>query len=219
MEHTEPISQYKKPLLKYVFWHRSQLKEQLTANSFLSETVINTLFKQKPKAITESLLAILDKNDIKTLITEAPIKCSIDSVEKRAKRIIFVKYNWDPKNVLFSTEKDVVQITAVDDLRPELQSPADDNVIFKFLKTLSNSYRKDLNKEFTGFCDKLTFMSSHITNISSSVYCYAIIKQADGFYFFSSNGEKKKLKRPDHPQYTINKLYYKIGIFASNVKS
>jgi len=214
----ESILSYRKPLSDYIFHDSKHLKEQLIAKYYLPKSIIDKTFKQSPSKITESLLQVLDKKTIKSLLKENLLKCTIDDVEKRAKKIVFVKYNWDPKNVVFSTERDVVQITAMDDLKPELQTVSDDKVIFKFLESLSNSYRKDLNREFTGFCNKIKFLSSLTSDISSQVYCYAIIQQADGTYFFSSNREKKKLKKSNHPQYTLNKIYYKIGLFASNIK-
>jgi hypothetical protein len=210
-------NQYKKPLLKYVFNYRSKLKEELKNKHKINYNLVDTLFKGNPIEITESLLKTLNKKTIKSIITEGPFKCSIDDVEKRAKKIIFVKYNWDPKNVVFGTENNAVQITAMNDLKPELQQGHDD-VIFGFLESLSKKYGKDLNNEFNGFCNKIKMLSSFTTDITSSVYCYTIIKQSDGLYFLSSNREKKKLKRSDNPQYLLNKLYFKIGLFANNVK-
>lgn len=153
-----------------------------------------------------------------TNINEGIMKCTIENVEKKAKEIVFVKYNWNPKNVVFTTDKDVVQIMAMDDLKSELQQ-ASDETILTFLQTLSTKYTKDLNKKFNGFCGGLSLLPTLMTDISSSVYCYTIIKKQNQIYFYSSNGEKKPLKHGKHPQYTTNKLYFKIGLFASNVKS
>lgn len=156
--------------------------------------------------------------DRPTNINEGIMKCTIENVEKKAKEIVFVKYNWNPKNVVFTTDKDVVQIMATDDLKPELQQ-ASDETILTFLQTLSTKYTKDINKKFNGFCGGLSLFSTLMTDISSSVYCYTIIEKQNQTYFYSSNGEKKQLKHGKHPQYTTNKLYFKIGLFASNVKS
>ena len=213
------ILDYQKPLLRYAFFNKNQLKEELITKHKINPTVIKELFKQKPQQLTESLLNVIDGKIIKTIITEKFFKCSIEDIEKRAKKIVFVKYNWNPKNVLFDTKNDVVQITSIDDLKPELQNESNDDLIFNFLEILSKKYIKDLNSEFVGFCNKLKFLSSHTSDITSSVYCYAIIKQDGEYFFFSSNREKKHLKRADNPQYLPNKLYFKIGLFASNVKS
>lgn len=208
----------KKPLIKQLFQNKSKIKKTLLTKYNMNESVVNTIFKQETKQIAESLLKILDKKVVKGLVKEGQFKCSIQDVEKKAKSIIFVKYNWDPKNVLFQTDNDAVQITVMDDLKPELQTANDESIV-KFLESLSTGYTKDLNKQFVGFCGKIGFLAKFTTHITSSVYCYTIVQQPDGIFLFSSNGEKKKLKKGDHPQYQLNKLYFKIGLFASNVVS
>lgn len=208
-----------KPILqKHIFSNRKELKETLIQKHKINPLVIDTLFKQKPSNIAESLLSVLDKPTITQIMSEMNFKCSIDDVEKRAKKIVFVKYNWDPSNVVFNTENDAVQIIAVEDLKLEYQQPESDEIVLNYLATLSKAYTKDLNNEFTGICSKIKLLSKYTSDITSSVYCYTIVKLNNQYVFFSSNGEKKLLKKANNPQYLPNKLYFKIGLFASNVK-
>ncbi len=213
----EHISDYKKPLTEYIFARKPQLRTYLTENIKLNPDVIKKNLKSKPREIADWLLTILESSDIKQILSEGSFKCTIEDVEKKAKKIIFVKYNWDPKNVVFTQENDSVQITAMMDLKPDLQNTTHDDVMIKFLTSLSKNYTKDLNSEFSNFCGRLKFLSHLSSDVTSSVYCYSVIQQGDAVILYNSNGEKKRLKHGNHPQYQINKLYFKIGLFANNI--
>jgi hypothetical protein len=219
----ESISNYKKPLTTYIFHNTTKLRKKLVEDFKFSKEMVTGIFKSPANIIAERLLTILEVNDIKTILSDSPellkeasFKCSIEDVEKKAKKIIFVKYNWDPKNVVFTQENESVQIMVMSDLKPELQS-AEEPVVLKFLENLARAYTKDLNSEYSSFCGRIKFLSHLATEVTSSVYCYTVVQRGLDTILYNSNGDARKLKHGNHPQYQLNKLYFKIGLFASNV--
>ena len=212
----ESYSDYKKPLLEFVTNKPNQVKNYLKHLRVTPE-IIDAILRETPDDMVEHLLSTMDLPVIKNMLSEG--KCRIEDVEKKAKKIIFAKYNWDPKDVTFHQEDNAVQILAFTDLKPELQKITEDTVLFKFLESVAKRYNKDLNDEFSTFCGTVKFLRSFSTDVSAQVYCYTIIENGGLFYLYNSNGEKRSLKSGTHPKYLVNKLYYYVGLFASNVLS
>ena len=214
----ESISSYRKPLLEHITKNSSTISEQLSSIG-LPREVISNVIKETPKDLATYLLTVLNLSEIKKLINEDTFKCGIDEIEKKAKKIIFAKYNWNPADVLFTQSDNAVHATMTTDLRSELQTPSNDQVIFAFLKKLSASYEKDLNKEYSTFCGGLSFMRKRSTTVNSSAYSYTVILVNNEIYRYDSNGEKRRLKHGNNPKYQLNKLYIELGLFSHNVVS
>jgi hypothetical protein len=151
-------------------------------------------------------------------IEEGFITCSIEDIEKKSKKILFAKYNWNPDNVKFEQKDNAIIATVNFPVKEELKT-SDDLVIFNYLTKLSSKYEKDLKGEFDGFCSSVfKAFSKNPTYVAVSTYTYIVLEKDNNFTLYTSSSDKKQLKHGKHKNYTSNQTYIQIGIFVTNVK-
>lgn len=170
---------------------------------------------------------ILKKEDVKSKpIQEGLFQCTIEDVEKRAKKIVFTVYNWNPKNVAFDQSDNMITLRVKFDIDTQTIQQTDDQ-IFSYLKRTSESYEKSFKNEFSNFCSSgLKFLGKKTTMVNVGVYTYLIMEReypvqnksnsAREITMFDSTGVKRKLKHGNHENYQKDKIYIQVGLSVNN---
>jgi hypothetical protein len=165
--------------------------------------------------------------NIDSPITEGMFKCTIEDVEKRAKKIIFSEYNWNPKNVTFDQSNDMITTTIKFDNDEQWKSQKDDQ-IFSYLKRVAEDYESKFKREFNNFCSSgLKFLGKKTTLVNVGTYVYTVMERyylnpndkntgTKAVTVFDSDGNKRKIKHGNNINYQLGKFYIQIGLSVNN---